>query len=156
MVARVPGQLCGYRKYRPQYLDGRNWLHRNSDPAEPLRFVAVKGDLTLTPPEAFEHDFATIPRWVWAAIGAPTGDGAGAAYGPAAVIHDWAYEHQHWDGGEPLSRAEADRILWECCLDLDVDEWRADLMYTAVRIGGGAYWRKHEHEKIHPSYGGEL
>jgi len=139
----VPGQLLGRGNYRSEYIDGHDWKHHHMVAAATLRFAASVGDLVLTPPDKYVHNFASIPRWVWPIIGPPSGDGPGAAYGPAAILHDWAGEHQEWDNGEPLSRRTADAILWEACFDLHVAEWRQELMYAAVRIGGGRHYRRH-------------
>jgi len=152
-MKRVLGTLCAHRHYRPEYVDGRNWLHV-TDPENPLRFVAATADLILTPPQRFPYDMVTSPSFVWPVLGPPTGDGDGARYAAAACCHDWAYEHQRWDNGTPLTRETADGILWECLFDLNVDEWRIELMYAAVRLGGWYYWNKHKREDIHPTYGG--
>ena len=145
---RVPGVLCGLNGYRSEYIDGEFWKHCWQIPDNPLRFIAAVGDRILTPPDRFVHDFASVWRIIWPIIGPPAGCGPGAAYGPAAIPHDWAYEHQAWDNGEPISRAEADAILWECCFDLNVTEWRRRLMYRAVRIGGGPHFRGHKSGRI--------
>ena len=139
---RVPGQICGYRNVMVQWIDGKDWALRQN-PEDPLRYVCAVGDRTLTPPDNYVHDFASIPRLCWRLIGPPTGIGPGANYGPAAILHDWAYERQLWDNGEKIERWEADGLFWEAMMDLGVDEWRADLMHFAVHVGGQFTFRGH-------------
>lgn len=144
---RLPGNVCGLYGYRSISLDGRDWVHEHRGPA-PLRFIAARGGRVLTPPDRFVHDYASIPRFVWPLIGPPTGDGPEANYGPAAILHDWAYDHGVWDSGEPLTRKQADAIIWEACFDLNVVEWKLETIYLAVRIGGGKHWRDHRTGRI--------
>lgn len=151
---RLPGRILGCASYLVEYMDGKEWKHRWRNAADPLRFVAAVGDRILTPPDRFVHDFASIPPVGWQLVGPPSGHGPGANYGPAAILHDWAYEHQHWDNGEPLTRQQADALIWEAMFHLGVDEWRADLMYGILRVFGGPHWNKHKTGRIPcPSYG---
>lgn len=142
---RLPGQILGTHSYLSQYLDGRDWLLWYRVPCDPLRFVCAVGNRILTVPNRYVHDFASIPRTFWRLIGPPTGHGDGAAYGPAAILHDWAYERQTWDDGTQMTRQQADALFWEAMMDLDVDEWRADVMYGAVRAFGRWNFRGHRH-----------
>jgi len=139
---RVPGQICGVSDVVVSYVDGKDWILRQH-PTNPLRFVAAVGDRILTPPDNYVHDFATVPRLCWWLIGPPTGAGPGSNYGPAAILHDWAYEHQAWDNGEPLKRWEADGIFWEAMMDLNVDERRCEAMYKAVSFFGRWTFKGH-------------
>ena len=143
MTKRIPGRLLGRRSYLNKYIDGRDWIHVWVDKDDPLRYVEARTGRILTPPDRFTHDFASIPRLFWRLIGPPAGAGPGKAYGPAAIIHDWAYESQRWGNGSVLSRLDADVIFQECLYQLDVDEWRVRLMYLAVRVGGAGHYRRH-------------
>ncbi len=52
------------------------------------------------------------------------------------LSHDLAY----WRGGSKEEREAADREFRECILQMTGDGHLADLMYEAVRVGGGPYF----------------
>ena len=143
-----PGKLCGWRHVEVEHVDGDWWkLHQNPD--DPLRFVG-RGNLVLTPPNKFVHDFGTIPRLARLLMGSPAGEPDFAQHaGKVYPIHDWAYEHQQWDDGTPLTRDEADSILARALDQVECAEWYVRLVYAAVRLGGAGYWNKHR--TGHPS-----
>jgi hypothetical protein len=145
---RVPGVVCGMHSFDSRYIEGRQWRHVWARPDEPLRFVCAGSSETLTPPDGFVHDYASIPRIAWALIGPPSGDGAGEAYGPPAILHDWAYERGAWDSGRPFPRWVADGIFWEACFDFDVRETVQELMYFCLRVGGWGHWRDHRKGRV--------
>lgn len=71
-------------------------------------------------PEAFETDFASVPRALPLAF-MVFGDSAHAS----AVIHDYLISNIHdW--------AEAARVFHEAMQVEGVDHWRAEIMYKAV------------------------
>ncbi len=80
-------------------------------------------------PDAFETDFASVPRLLWWLV-PPLG-----RYAKATVIHDYLYVT-----GE-LSRALADKVLYQAMLDLRVNVWLARIIHAAVRAWGFFYWR---------------
>ena len=90
------------------------------NPGQALNPVAV--------PEHFVTDFASIPQVFWSAL-RPDGD-----YAYAAVIHDWLYWQQD------TSKDEADLVLKYAMEDLKVSSIKVNLIYTAVRLGGGSAW----------------
>lgn len=141
----VRGELCGLHNFTAGYIDGRWWRHQY-EPAgctAPLRFVCANRPYTLTPPNGFIHDFASIPAVAWPVMGGPAGNGHDSQHGPAAILHDWAYEKQRWDQGVPFSRKTADQIF-RCALDdLNVSEWRARAMYRILRVFGARHFRMH-------------
>lgn len=51
-----------------------------------------------------------------------------------SVPHDYAYSTHC------MTRALADKMLYEACLLTGVSSWRAKLIYWGVRIGGGSHW----------------
>jgi len=79
-------------------------------------------------PEGFVTDLASIPRPFWSFL-RPDGN-----YVYGAIVHDYLY----WTQTRP--RAEADEILKFSMQDFSVNRLVVDLVYNAVRIGGGAAW----------------
>lgn len=80
-------------------------------------------------PEGFEYDLASVPRIFW------------SLYPPqistrASAVHDWLYVYQ------PVSRKEADQILYEGLIAEGVPKYRAKIIWSAVRAGGYFPWRK--------------
>jgi hypothetical protein len=52
----------------------------------------------------------------------------------AAIVHDYLY----WE--QTCSRDEADEVLRLAMQDSGVPKWKAEAIYRAVRLGGGAAW----------------
>ncbi len=84
--------------------------------------------LTVTVPEGFQTDLATVPRALWWLF--PPAD---PEYAAAAVLHDYLYSWRSPDG-EPFDRATADGIFLEAMLILGVPRWTALVMFVAVRL----------------------
>jgi len=159
-IEPVRGEIAGLRSFVSRYIDGVWWRHCY-DPVSttaPLRFIHSRLPLTLTPPNGFIHDFASIPAIGWAVMGGPAGNGSDSMHGPAAILHDWAYEHQAWDQGAPLSRKGADQLFAAALEDLNVSEWRVRTMYRILRAFGGKHYRMHRDQKHHSDYtvGGDV
>lgn len=100
--------------------------------ARPFSFdVGFKGSgLTLTVPEGFATDLASVPRWLWWLF--PRDD---PRYAAAAVLHDFLYRWQS-ASGDQFDRATADAVFLEAMLILGVPGWKAWAMYLAVRAFG--------------------
>lgn len=147
MAKYLKGKIVGWRKLDSRYVDGRKWLLLN--PRGAFHFVAEDGR-KLTPPHLFIHDFNSIPRPLWA-LWPPAGGGSeDTRTGPAAVCHDWSYEHSHWDDGTPFTRKTADQIhrAINKCMGVRKSQYR--MMYRALRIGGGPhYWKHHKRGDHH-------
>jgi hypothetical protein len=79
---------------------------------------------TITVPEGFQTDFASVPRLFWWII--PTW----GSYGNAAVIHDFLYQNGL------RTRKEADDIFLEAMGVLGTSWLTRHIMYWAVRIFG--------------------
>ncbi len=96
-----------------------------------LRYRAVIGQqaVDVLVPDAFETDFASVPRLLWWLV-PPLG-----RYAKATVIHDYLYVT-----GE-VSRVLADKVFYQAMLDLKVRGWLAWIIYAAVRLWGIFYWR---------------
>ena len=89
-------------------------------------------DDVITVPAGFRTDFASVPRPFWG-IFPPDGK-----YTAASIIHDWLYNTQGIHG---RSRKKCDGIFLEAMTVLGVPWVTRHLMYRAVRIGGGKYWK---------------
>lgn len=90
----------------------------------------------------FDTDYASVPRALWS-LYPPDGD-----YTPAAVVHDALYWHQatREHGGYPVTRAQADAVFLEAMAALGLPLLRRRLLHRAVRLGGGAAWRKNQRQ----------
>jgi hypothetical protein len=91
-------------------------------------FVYVSPRMTVRIPVGFQTDFASIPRFFWRVI-APTDD----IIGKAAVVHDFLYRTPAF----LLTRQEADAELREAMTSLGASQFKRNLTYWAVRMGGG-------------------
>ena len=114
------------------------WWHP-LDAAEPPRLYR------LVVPEGLAHDFATIPRPLWALI-------SPLDLGLASVFHDyiysaagkvvtfrweptgWAAQHRPW------SRIHADELFARIMREQGVPKWRRRAAYLAVRVFGRKHW----------------
>lgn len=118
-------------------LDVRKLLHDGSEDKRgtwkllaPLVFKSKILGKTITVPDGFVTDFASVPRLPVAYL--LTGD-----YGhEAAVVHDWLYSAQAVDG-EHVTRKQADAVFREALTNGGEPDWRTWLMWMGVRIGGG-------------------
>lgn len=84
--------------------------------------------VTITVPAGFLNDLASVPQIFTNII---------PVVGPQnlpSVIHDWCYDTR-W-----RTREECDMLFLEGLKALEVPFIRRNLMYTAVRIGGGHAW----------------
>ena len=81
-------------------------------------------------PRGFEFDGASIPPLLWPVIGSPFDP----RFVRAALIHDWLYS------SHLIDRKTADRAFQAVLIADGVTDWRAGLMYSAVRAGGLVAW----------------
>jgi hypothetical protein len=84
---------------------------------------------TVTVPEGFRTDFASVPRLPLVYLA------AGGKGERAAVVHDWLYSTQS------VERATADAVLQEALLACGYSRLLATAFYTAVRAFGGSHWK---------------
>lgn len=106
------------------YLDGHDFeVHESFS----YRFEIDGTPGFILVPAGFVTDFASIPKFFWHWL-PPTG-----RYGKAAVIHDFIYRTPAVN----LTRAQADGIFRLAMQDLGVGAFTRNLMYSAVRVGGG-------------------
>lgn len=91
-------------------------------------------DIKIVVPGYFCFDGASIPAWAQPLTYTPFHPMVMAA----ALVHDWLYcSHQ-------VPRETADDIFLEILLRNGADQGKAELMYKAVRVGGGWFW---DHDK---------
>lgn len=99
----------------------------------------------ITVPAGFVTDLASVPRLVWSFY-PPDGP-----WVKAAVVHDFLYDTngdgRWWDKdwiapARTFTRAEADDILLEGMRDRGIGRWERTVLWLAVRLGGGAGWRR--------------
>lgn len=81
-------------------------------------------------PQWFVTDLASIPRIFRSFLT------VNDRHRLASLPHDLFYAYGS------ITRAEADAVLYEQCIDQGVPKWKAAIMYAAVRAGGWAVWRK--------------
>ena len=131
-------------KTRPSTFDGRSlWALQR-----PLTYYPGNRTYSITVPAGCVTDLTTVPRWGWALV-PPDGP-----WVKAAIIHDYLYATVgtgKWKGHPasitrptPYSRLESDRILREAMKNLGIGWFIRNIIYLAVRLGGGSSW---EHSK---------
>lgn len=120
--------------------DGRRWRL-----VEPFTYDVgeLGGDDSITVPENFLTDFASVPRLFWRII-PPWGK-----YGKAAVLHDWLYHVQD------RSRRECDKVFLEAMGVLGVSWFKRRTMYRAVRMFGWSAWRANARKRKPTARGGD-
>lgn len=87
-------------------------------------------------PKGFEYDGATIPALFWQTMYSP--------FAPdvmrAALVHDWLY-YTHKAQQIAIDRKTADKIF-KAIIEADgVKGNKANLMYTALLVGGQPAWK---------------
>jgi hypothetical protein len=90
-----------------------------------LVYVCGRGGITV--PSGFFTDFASVPRVLW-----PLFPPTDPAYSKAAILHDRLYEHH------PVSRRDADKLLYEAARAEGCSLWRAWCLWLGVRLGGSS------------------
>lgn len=74
-------------------------------------------------PAGFVTDLASVPQWALVLLGETAQE--------PSLPHDFAYSTGC------MSRATADKMLYEACIATGVPRWKAWAIYAGVRIGGG-------------------
>jgi hypothetical protein len=122
-----------------KYVDGETWIVEQDNAVffSFLLSATLKNKYeVITPKAGFETDFASTPRILWRLF-PPTGHGKNSAYGKAAVIHDWLY----FLGNK--TRKECDDIFYIALIAEGIPNWKANIMWAAVRVGGWSAWNDH-------------
>lgn len=97
---------------------------------EEIVFCVGSQDLTI--PAGFVSDGASIPRFWWGRV--PPFDGR---YLGAFLAHDYLYSALN----TTVSRAEADKLLYNDLRSSGMGYITANEVYYAVRAFGGACWK---------------
>lgn len=107
---------------------------------ETFTFTTKEGKVLLVN-KGFRCDLASVARWFKSIVDTPS------YWTQAAVLHDKLYDNNRRGFGEGITRKQADTILKE---GMGVKEkeynipWRIrrkNLVYLAVRLGGGPSWK---------------
>jgi len=133
-----------------QRLDPESSRFELIEPAVYLWRQSVNGyeALALIVPAGFDHDFASVPRPLWALI-------SPIDLGLASIFHDWIYQHGGqvetlgWPTGgsgwepvaSPWSRRDTDRLFARIMREQGVPRWRRRWAFRAVHWFGGDAWR---------------
>jgi hypothetical protein len=88
------------------------------------------GGITITVPEEFRTDFASIPRFFWRVF-PPAG-----RYSKAAVVHDYLYSRS-----ADCPRFLADAIFRSAMHELGVPFWQRWPIWAAVRLFGNRAYK---------------
>ena len=88
-------------------------------------FGSEDSNFIIHVPSGFKTDLASTPFFAWS-LGFPKW----GQYSKAAVVHDYLYQSKLVD------RATADAIFREAMGVLGVPRWKANVMYSAVRLFG--------------------
>ena len=104
----------------------------------PLHYQPENGPLITAPP-GYITDFASVPRIFWTLF--PPYD---PYYGAPAIIHDFGYSTQgtFLIPNFQLSRAGVDHLFLGAMKIQDTEWWRREIIYRAMRLGGGFVWSK--------------
>lgn len=120
-----------------RYVDGRTWVVLND--SRTFGYTLPDGRV-VAPAHEYVTDMASIPK-VARGLFPQAGDGKGAIYGPAAVIHDWLYRTQNIEGKE-ITRSLADKVMLWAMQALKVAPWRQRIIYAAIRLAGWIRWKR--------------
>lgn len=101
-------------------------------------FICTHKGRMITLKHGFETDGASIPRAAWRLIGHPFS----MPILPCALVHDALYI------AELVTRSEADWIFLELMQKVKVSWIKRNIVYSAVRIGGGVCWARHTIDQI--------
>jgi hypothetical protein len=83
-------------------------------------------------PVGVKFDYASIPRVFWSIL-IPNDP----EYQAASLLHDTLYQ------AEVFKRSFNDKLFLAAMVSTGVPKWKRNLMYIAVRMGGGFTYKKH-------------
>lgn len=93
----------------------------------PVIYVDPDLNLVIEVPAGFETDFNSTPRLVWWFL-------SPWEFPKAPVVHDWLYRNGLG------RRKEADDIYRKALMCLGCPEWKANLVYSVLRVFGSKAW----------------
>ncbi len=91
-----------------------------------FNFTVNEREYTI--PKGFISNLASTPRFIWMFLPPATG-----RYRVPSLIHDYMYDC----GGD---RAYCDTVYYYCMLKYDVPNWKAKIIYTAVKWFGKSHF----------------
>jgi len=94
--------------------------------------VKVDGVVIIVP-KGFITNGASVPNAFWWLCPPIAG-----SFGEAAVVHDYMY----FKGSKWSDREQADKFLYKIGRALGANWLQAQLVYRAVRMFGGNYWKQ--------------
>ena len=97
-----------------------------------FRYLSSKGEIVV--PLGYPSDGASVPRIFWSIFSPFNGD-----YFESAIIHDFLYSNT---SGYIFTRKECDQIFLEAMYNQGVGWVTRNTIYSAVRIGGWASYKK--------------
>lgn len=92
-------------------------------------------------PRGFVTDFASVPRGLWNLFPPASG-----RYSKGAVVHDLLYKRGWIEVDQHrrfITRADADQIFREAMEVAGCNWFTRHAIYAAVRLGGGATWKRY-------------
>lgn len=96
--------------------------------------IVLRGGITVSIPQNFEFDLASIPRIIWPIIG------SFELSLVAPLVHDYFYQFQgepvHHVSAVKVDRKLADTVFLELMLQEGITPWKAKAAYHAVRMFG--------------------
>ena len=114
-------------------IPGGDW--RRTELTADLTYFDKKLDTMFTVPKGTRTDGASVPRIFWSIL-PPRGK-----YLESAVLHDYLYQSPPFGDGA-TGRKMADAIFRRAMKSQGVGKFKRNLMYRAVRAGGGFIWRR--------------
>jgi hypothetical protein len=104
---------------------------------QPLVYQSYEQHTTFVVPRGVKTDLASIPAIIkfWM-------DDDGGFIRDAAVLHDFLYSNKSDHSYPEIDRKKADNILIEAMTDLGASWIKIQSVYWALRIAGGAAYKK--------------
>jgi len=115
--------------FRP-FVDGKNWIVR-----QPLTYIVGISNVSVTVPEGFVTDLASIPPALQSIIQ------QNGRYLLPAVVHDYLYWKQS------CTRKQADQIFLLAMIEQEVAEFHQTGIHSAVRAAGRFAWDDNADER---------
>jgi len=100
----------------------------------PLEYWDERSHQLFVIPEGFVTDCASIPQFLWSVLGHPFGKNIRKA----STLHDFLYRNN------VVKRKVADQMFYDALVDEGMDQDRAQVYYSGVRIGGSKAYQKGE------------
>lgn len=119
-----------------KYTNGYLW-----NVVAPFTYI-IDSNTEVNIPANFITDLASVPQIFWNVL-----PPQGGSYGLPAVVHDYLYHFATItkvkdNTSEPITRKQADIILFQAMTDMKVESWKKHAIYYAVRLGGFSAWNK--------------